>query len=122
MFFSSTVFWSNILFCLFSLLILSFNIFFLKIGFMVSFSFFSIRLSRSHNLGHEFAELTQVGSTLITWVICLSYFLELTQADFLPLVLSNFVIPRFFLARCLEHFFFFFNFLCVYYHCFIFFN
>ena len=74
---------------------------------MVSFSFFSIRLSRSHDLGHEFAGLTQVGSTLITCVICLSYFLELTQAEFLPLILSNFIIPRFFLARCLEHFIFF---------------
>jgi hypothetical protein len=77
---------------------------------MVSFSFFSIRLSRSHDLGHEFAGLTQVESTLITWVICLSYFFELTQVEFLPHVLSNFIIPRFFLARCLEHFFVFFTF------------
>jgi len=80
---------------------------------MVSFSFFSIRLSRSHDLGHEFAGLTQVESTLITWVICLSYFLELTQAEFLPHVLSNFIIPRFFLARCLEHFFVFLLFMCL---------
>jgi hypothetical protein len=55
---------------------------FKKIGFIVSFNFFSIELSWSNDLNHEFDKLTQVDSLFITQVICLSYYLKLNQVGY----------------------------------------